>query len=506
MRLNLATKFSAIILGVVTLAILSSAVALLSTWHTRRLLRDTVRNDLPSIRTAGELQMAFCEPRGFLASYILEGGNRKWLKELQEKKQMLHDRLAEARVTARTAEEKQRLDRLEKTYREYEAKRDEVVRLYDRRDVEEAKRVLFGDVNDLYQRAFEQVEDFVASTQQDADTQVASVEGQVAGVTGLVAVGVALAVGLGTLLVWLFFYGVLLPLRRMMADARHFSGAEPPAAGEPQDELRAVGDYLRALMSDMADTRSNLERSRNQLLQSEKLASVGRLAASVAHEIRNPLASIRLCFNYMQMKLGESAGLNQEFGIVSEEFSRLDGILKSFLEFSRPPALKPQPHCIRSLLDKTLALVGHQIAEKNLHLLREDAPGLPQVMADPEQLKQVVLNLVKNAAEATPEGGEVCVSTQLDDNGEHSMVVVRVENTGPPIPEDVRQRIFEPFFTTKKEGTGLGLCICARIMAAHGGRLVLESSNDQGTAFAVQIPVAQQAEKEHDQTPQAQCA
>lgn len=491
MRLNLATKFSATIVGVVALAILSSAVALVSTWHIRRLMRDTVRKDLPSVRAAGELQMALCEPRGVLASYILDGGNRKWLKDLQEEKQAFRDRLTKARATVHTAEGKESLDRLEKAYREYDARRDKVALLYDQGDVEEAKRLLLGEINHWYLKAFYQVEHFVASTQRDADTRMARVEGQVGWVTGLVAVGVTVAIGLAVSLVWLFFYGVLRPLRRMMADARHFSGAEPPAAGQPQDELRAVGDYLRALMSDMADTRSSLERSRSQLLQSEKLASVGKLAASVAHEIRNPLTAMKMWLFSIRKTVGHDPELDHSFDIVSEEMGRLESIVRNFLEFSRPPALKLRSQCVSEVLDKTLELACHQIEEKKIDLEYEAATGLPQVMADREQLKQVLINLLANAVEATPEEGRIRVQATVEGDRQNGpMVVVRVQDSGPGIPEEVQRRVFEPFFTTKEQGTGLGLCIAAQIMGRHGGRLALESSNGQGTSFAAWIPAA----------------
>lgn len=499
MRLNLATKFSATIVSVVALAIVSSTVALLCTWHTRRLLQDTVRNDLPSIRIAGELQMALCEPRGFLASYMLDASNRKWLEDLQKEKQAFNDRLAEARATVHTSEAKEGLDRLEKAYREYERRRDQVVLLFDHGDVEGARHALLVDVNNLYQKAFEQVEAFVASTQRNADTQVASVERQVAGVTGLVTIGVALAVGLGIGLVLLFFYGVLLPLRRMMADARQFSGEKTTPVGQPREEIRAVGEYLRALMSNMADTRSNLERSRHQLLQSEKLASVGKLAASVAHEIRNPLTSMKMWLFSIRKTVGHDPELDHSFDIVSEEMARLESIVRNFLEFSRPPVLKPRPQCLGEVIDKTLELACHQIEEKQIALQREVATDLPPVMADREQLKQVLINLLNNAVEATPDSGRICVRASLEkDRQNEPMVVVRVQDSGSGIPEEVQRRVFEPFFTTKEHGNGLGLCIAAQIVGQHGGRLALESSTEQGTSFAVWIPTARTENHEQD--------
>jgi signal transduction histidine kinase len=351
----------------------------------------------------------------------------------------------------------------------------------------------------LYQKAFEQVDDFVASTQRDADTRMERVEGEVAWVTGLVAVGAAVAMGLGIGLVWLFFYGVLLPLRRMMADARHFSGEDATAAAHPREEIRAVGDYLRALMSDMADTRSSLQRSRHQLFQSEKLASVGKLAASVAHEIRNPLTSMKMWLFTIRKTVGHDPELDHSFDIVSEEMARLESIVRNFLEFSRPPALKLRPQCVCEVIDRTLELACHQIDEKKIALEHEATNGLPPVLADREQLKQVLINLLNNAVEATPENGRICVRTSLEGDRQNGpMVVVRVHDSGPGIPEEVRRRVFEPFYTTKEHGTGLGLCIAAQIMGRHGGRLALESSTGQGTSFAVWIPTARIENHEQD--------
>jgi signal transduction histidine kinase len=142
-------------------------------------------------------------------------------------------------------------------------------------------------------------------------------------------------------------------------------------------------------------------------------------------------------------------------------------------------------------LDNTLELAEPRIAHATTKLVREDSPNLPPVLADREQLKQVLLNLLNNAAEAAGEGGQITVITAAESERDgRKMVVVRVSDSGPGVPKEVSDRIFEPFFSTKDEGTGLGLPIAARIMARHEGRLVLESSNEQGTTFAVFIPAA----------------
>jgi signal transduction histidine kinase len=225
------------------------------------------------------------------------------------------------------------------------------------------------------------------------------------------------------------------------------------------------------------------------LLTAEKLASVGKLAACVAHEVRNPLTAIKMWLFSLRKAVGNTPELEHRFDVIAEEITRLEGIIRSFLEFSRPPALKPRPERLSLLLDKTLELFLPRIEGREIHLSREEAADVPPVMADGEQLKQVWLNLLNNAAEAAGPGGTIHISASAASEADgRPMAVVRIRNTGTPMPDDVRQRIFEPFFSTKENGTGLGLCIAAHIMARHHGRLVLEDSTDQETSFAVWIP------------------
>ena len=198
--------------------------------------------------------------------------------------------------------------------------------------------------------------------------------------------------------------------------------------------MRAVGFYLKTLMSDVSATRASLERSRNQLLQAEKLASVGKLAASVAHEIRNPLTSQKMRLFSLRQAFGDDPLHREDFQVVSEETSRLERIIRNFLEFSRPPGLQLHPQQLALLLDRTLELCGHRLFEKDLALTRHDGTRLSLVLADAEQIKQVFINLLNNASEALPEGGQLQLASALEQDSEgRSMAVVRFADNGPGI-------------------------------------------------------------------------
>lgn len=501
MRSKLATKISVTIVGVVALAISSSVVALLSMWHIGGLMQNTVTENLPSLRAAEELGIALLETRGMVVSFILDHGNPERLTDLERKKRAFHDALERARKTAHTPSEKRILDDLEKAHRKYDEKRAEMIALYQSGDEDKAIAIFLNDMSSLSQLVDRLSRDFIAENKRYIDSTTAHAQHHISRVTWLVAGFACLTIGVGALLAWLFFHGVLIPLRQMLADARDFTGQPSLSAAElPTDELHTVDTYLRSLMCDVSDARLALDQNRKRLMNAEKLATVGKLAAGVAHEIRNPLTAMKMWLFSIRKAVGHDPELDRKFEIISEETTRLERIVCNFLEFSRPPALKLQAQSVSLLIDKTLELFGHRIEERELCLVRSDTEPILPVMVDGEQIKQVFINVLDNAIEATPERGEIQITVDTaDDTDDRSMVAVRVQDTGRGMPQDVCERIFEPFYTTKDDGTGLGLCIAAQIMARHGGRLVLESSTERGTTFAVWIPIARK--EAHEQNP-----
>lgn len=234
----------------------------------------------------------------------------------------------------------------------------------------------------------------------------------------------------------------------------------------------------------------NLVSLEKQLQHNEKLATVGKIAAGVAHEIRNPLTSVKGFLQMMRTEL-ERNGMYKEQNfttVMLDEIERINGLVKELLLLSKPRELKMEFIDLRELLGAMVPLVE---SESNLHniqfeLLTEE---MPLVHADRELLKQVFLNLVKNAIEAMEEtdGGQLRVRTQFD--AEKFEVRVHVQDSGPGIPHYMMDRIFDAFFTTKETGIGLGLPICQRLVNDVGGKLTVMSKG-YGTTVTVQLPVA----------------
>jgi len=495
MRLKLATKFSVAILGVVTLAVSCSIVALLSARHIAGLMDEAVTKSLPSLRAAEELEIALLEQRGLEISFIIDNGNPKWLKNVQHKKQDFLDALDQARKTSHTADEDRILNRLELVYHDYDEKQAEMIATYKRGASEDAIILFLHEVSSLSSEADRLCQEFIAKNKEYIDSTSTHAQNQINRITLLVGCFVCLSIGLGVALLWMFFQGVFFPLQRIISNARNFTDPAPGLPSEPVgNELHAVDLYLHSLMVGMMNTRSRLKESRRELMNAEKVASAGKLAASgVAHEIRNPLTAVKMWLFSIHKEVGLTPELERKFEIVSGEIERVESIVHNFLDLSRPPLLQLRAQSISRIIDETLEPFSHWIEERRIRLVRDDTVDLPPVVADAEQLKQVLIILLENAIDATSQCGEIRISVDVASGpGDHPMVVLRMKDTGTGIPKDVRERIFEPFYTTKQHGIGLGLCIATGVMSRHDGRLMLESSTEQGTTFAMWIPLTQE--------------
>lgn len=310
---------------------------------------------------------------------------------------------------------------------------------------------------------------------------------------------------LGILLGWVLLRQVLGPIRRLALGAAlgsgHASGLGGQGAGQPadqpsgqgdqSDEVRAVGALVAGLLRDVDETQTLLRESREHLIQAEKLALVGKLAAGVAHSVRNPLTSVKMRLFSLERSLDLSPGQREDFEVISEEIRHLDTIVRNFLEFSRPPKPKLQQVSPSDVVDNTLVLLKHRLETYGVDVrVLRDQP-LPLVDVDPEQLKEVLVNLILNACDAMGENGRIEIAEDtgfMDPLGRVAML--RLTDSGPGIPQDIQDKVFQPFFSTKEEGTGLGLSIAKRIMEEHGGYIhIRPADRGQGASFVLVLPV-----------------
>ena len=229
-----------------------------------------------------------------------------------------------------------------------------------------------------------------------------------------------------------------------------------------------------------------LKESFDQLRQSDRLKSLGELAAGIAHEIKNPLATIKGAVE-IAADDKEEAGRKKEFtGIVFDEIKRIENLINDFLNFARPRKPNFSIEDIDEVIDNVLRLCREKTKAKDIkiELIREDK--MPGIRIDPEQIKQVLLNMILNAIQSIGQNGIITIDRAM----ENKVMRISLKDTGSGIPEDAVGRIFEPFFTTKKNGTGLGLSISSRIIKNHGGSIKVRSSMT-GTEFVIILPVTE---------------
>jgi signal transduction histidine kinase len=247
-------------------------------------------------------------------------------------------------------------------------------------------------------------------------------------------------------------------------------------------------DEIGALASALSRMTGQLRQSRAQLVQAEKLASIGEMSAAVAHGLRNPLASLRAAAQLVR-RHPTSPSATEHLDAIIEEVDRLDRRISHLLSFSRPAPFRPVPESLPRLIDELLPAVTQPMRDRHVDLELAVPDRLPQVHVDPMQIEQAILEIVSNALDAMPSGGRLRIGAHAAERS----VVVEVSDTGGGIPADVLASVTEPFFTTRQEGTGLGLAIAKRYVEQNGGRLEITSRVGEGTTVRLRLPTERAA-------------
>jgi two-component system NtrC family sensor kinase len=239
-----------------------------------------------------------------------------------------------------------------------------------------------------------------------------------------------------------------------------------------------------------------LREMQDYLLQSEKLRSLGKMAAGVAHEINNPLTSILINTHLMLEKLEKRHEFFENLSLIADETSRCTQIVKGLLEFARQNPPQKTHTNINELIDRTTQLLENQASFQNVRIVKELDPDLPALRLDRNKIQQVFWNLMINACEAMPKGGQITISNSL--SADKKSIEVRFADSGVGIPKENVNKLFDPFFTTKNTGTGLGLAVSYGIIQQHDGKIEVKSEVGRGTVFTLRFPVE---DHEHGRAP-----
>ena len=309
-------------------------------------------------------------------------------------------------------------------------------------------------------------------------------------VLGLVGVGTV-----GSFAGLLLGYGVARGLRRSIyhlsvrvQDATNKLGQDlPPVALKEDGDLHHLHDQMKGVVQEIEQVVEKLQQREREVLRAEQLAAVGQLATGVAHELRNPLTSIKMLVQTNREEIRARGLPADDLDVIELEIRRMQKCLQTFLDFARPPKLERRPLDLAQPIKRTLALVAGRASKQHVRLLF-NPPSIPVVVdADMEQLQQLLVNLTLNALDVMPTGG---VQEIVIDPPVRGHVDVRVCDTGPGISDEMLPRLFRPFISTKETGIGLGLVISRRIAEGHGGSLHASNRPEGGACLILRLPLA----------------
>ena len=484
---------SKIFLNITTLLIITicgAGVVFVYSYRMEGLLTKNIDKYIEGVQAAESMELALVNHKGF-ASYYFIDRNPDWLIQMAQYRRIFEDKFEKIRRFTKEAALQNALDRIESEYSKYISAKDRVINYYKSGNIEVGKQ-LHQQVRENFFEILNLCENFKNIFRQRARAVKNQSINKVRQLRIVVGSTVLAVIILAIILAFFLVHDILEPIRRLSLETDRHNGTP-----NEKDEVKMLSRHVHDLQRTYTETQSELEKSREHLLQSEKLALVGKLAAGTSHSIRNPLTSVKMRLFSLSRSLDLDSNQKEDFEVISKEISHIDTIVQNFLEFSRPPRLKLQSVSPSDVVDQAIQLLQHRLASYEVFIKIQRKEPLPSVQLDPEQLKEVMINIIINACEAMRQGGAIVIHEKTFANREKfKSAVIRISDNGPGIPETIQTKIMDPFFTTKEEGTGLGLSIAARIVQEHGGRLGVESREGNGSTFIITLPV-EEPDREH---------
>jgi signal transduction histidine kinase len=454
-------------------------------WNSRQVssrLSDVMQKDLALYEITREMELALANQKGYLTYYFVDG-DELWLESLASYQRQFQESLDHALSFDVDAQQAGSLHKIKSEYEEYLLAKDTAIEEYRSTG---ASRFISGTherQRDLFFNLLAACRSF--STHQwglIADARERAV--QSARQLVVTAIWQLLAfIALCGLFILVLYRQLLAPIRNLAVET---AGG---TADKPLNDVASLSNSFKGIMKDIDETHSELERSRRNLIQAERMAVVGELAAGVAHTIRNPLTSMKMRVFSLARSLNMKREQNEDLQVISGEIERIDKIVSNFIEFARPPKLRFEEHSLEELTRSVCELMKFRLKNHQVDIEYDFTPGLSKVMLDGDRLREALLNLLTNSCEAMLSGGTIRITeTREHDPQLGELAVLSIHDDGPGIPDSIIGKVTDPFFTTKDKGSGLGLSSVARIVQEHGGELVI-APVQAGCEIVIKLPV-----------------
>lgn len=486
-------SYQMIVWSLVTIAIILAGGFLIISYiykiqdETTALMDQNVR----SAKTAKELTLSLYDIRAASLTYLFDRSPER-IAILQQKQTDFILLLQKAKESANTEEEKTLIQQISALFSNYQQTLTNALELHKIGRISQPNKLIVHASQDLINTIEEKTNTFIIkneNAQLEYETSIEKNENIIR--SAMYALGFG-GIFLGIVLGWMIARIILNPIYKLVLKVRDAAGSEvvEHIKMSPGKELEELDVHISRLISRINQANEDLRKNRELLERSSKLAAIGKIAPALAHEIRNPLTAIKMLIYSMMQEPGISNDKLHDLEIITHEINRVEGFLQNFLKYARPA--KPQMQIVQivPVLKETLQLMQPRFRQNNINLLEIHEQENLKIKADPDMIRQVVMNLVLNALESMGQEGELRFSTLVrEDDQDTGMFQIVISDTGPGIPDEIRDSMFDPFVKGKDQGIGLGLSISQRIAELHHGWISASNNAGKGATFTVHLPL-----------------
>ena len=467
----------------VSITVIGGLLMIWYTYNTEKIFKTIIDKNIIVYQSAESLATALVKHKGFVSYYLLDR-NPAWIDRLHQAREAFTDYMARVKSLVEDDWEIDAMAQIESQYADYITTKDMVIDLYLSGEFEKGYAI-HETTREHFARILDLCEQFKTFHKTRISQAIETSREESNRLRYMALMAIIIVIILSLLINYIFARHILGPIRKIAEEA-HIQGDSP----QPANEVAALELSVHGLIKNTEQVHQDLKKSQETLLQSEKMALLGKLAAGTAHSIRNPLTSVKMRLFSLNRSCTFTDAQQEDFTVISGEIQQINKIVDNFLEFSRPPRLKIRHMSPSLIVDDALNLLEQRLKSYRVAVKLVRRNRLAHTLIDPEQLKEVIVNIIINACEAIRQDGQIIISEEESFIPPlEKAVIIRIMDDGPGIPQEIQSEIFNPFFTTKDHGTGLGLSIAYNIIAEHGGWLDLSSKEGHGAAFVISLPV-----------------
>jgi signal transduction histidine kinase len=486
-------SYQMIIWSLVTIAIILAGGFLIISYiyriqdETTTLMDQNVR----SAKTAKELTLSLYDIRAASLTYLFDRSPER-IAILQQKQSDFILLLQKAKESANTEEENVLIQQISALFSNYQQTLTNALELHKMGRISQPNKLIVLASQDLINTIEEKTNSFIAKNESaQAEYQESIQKNDNIIRSAMYALGFG-GIVLGIVLGWMVARILLNPIYKLVLKVRDAAGSEvvEHIKMSPGKELEELDLHINRLIVRINQANEDLRKNRELLERSSKLAAIGKIAPALAHEIRNPLTAIKMLIHVMMEEPGISKDKLHDLEIITHEINRVEGFLQNFLKYARPSRPQMQMVSIVPVIQETLHLLQPRLKQNKIRLTESHEQESLRIKADPDMIKQVVMNLVLNAIESMGQDGELRFSTLVKtEDPENEILQMIISDSGPGIPDDILDSLFDPFVKGKDQGIGLGLSISQRIAELHHGWISAANNQGKGATFTVNLPL-----------------